>query len=332
MSTLLDEPTHQGSTTPAAQQLRTKMAAVRVCLSWLGTKKTLTAEQRAEAAEPFGTDVRFLSAGKRLLDISHPAFKAVTAVRGKVLAFTKSMSLSYPEPGIRLIRQDKIDEFSAKMGGYQQELAEAVENLDRHYSELKTTARQPRAAAARCHGDVPRREHHLLEGRTCLVFAPRGVRGAVLFSSPPLALRRSSRGCSRQVAQSLPPHDRRSRAISPARRRHDHQRIFSRPRPASEPIFVPFNPEGDRMAVPIAVASSVLAVVLVVVLAREIRLRRALETLLRKILALWRTHEERNLRDVGRATAGMAVPSRLRHYQRPVEVRQLQGGGRPGPA
>ena len=75
------------------------MAAVRVSLSWFGTRKTLTAEQRAEAAEPFGTDARFLSAGKRLLDISHPAYKAVTAVRGKVIAFWKSMSLPYPEPG-----------------------------------------------------------------------------------------------------------------------------------------------------------------------------------------------------------------------------------------
>ena len=51
------------------------------------------------------------------------------------------------------------------------------------------------------------------------------------------------------------------------------------------------------MAVPIAVASSVLAVVLVVVLAREIRLRRALESLLRRLLAYWRTREERTHRD-----------------------------------
>ena len=118
------------------------MAAVRVSMSWLGTKKSLSAEQRAEAAEPFGTDARFLSAGKRLLDISHPAYKAVTAVRGKVIAFTKSMSLPYPEPGIRLIRQDRIDDFAAKMREFQEELAEAVENLDRHYSDLKATARQ----------------------------------------------------------------------------------------------------------------------------------------------------------------------------------------------
>ena len=141
MSTLLDDTVHRQSTAPA-DRLRTTMAAVRVSMSWLGTRKTLTAEQRAEAAEPFGTDARFLSAGKRLIDVSHPAFKAVTAVRGKVIAYWKSMSLPYPEPGIRLIRQDRIDTFAAQIREFQEELAEAVENLDRHYSDLKATARQ----------------------------------------------------------------------------------------------------------------------------------------------------------------------------------------------
>ena len=125
MSTLLDEPVRQQSS--AAERLRTTMAAVRVSMSWFGTRKSLTAEQRAEAAEPFGAEARFLSAGKRLLDTTHPAFKAVTAVRGKVIAYWKSLSLPYPEPGIRLIRQDKIDEFAAKMREFQEELAEAVE-------------------------------------------------------------------------------------------------------------------------------------------------------------------------------------------------------------
>jgi hypothetical protein len=154
MSTIIEEPLRQPSSVVAAQRLRTTMAAVRVFMSWMGTRKTLTAEQRAEAAEPFGTDARFLSAGKRLLDISHPAFKAVTAVRGKVIAYWKSMSLPYPEPGIRLIRQDRIDEFTAKMREFQEELAEAVENLDHHYSDLKTMARQ-RLGSLFSAGDYP---------------------------------------------------------------------------------------------------------------------------------------------------------------------------------
>jgi hypothetical protein len=117
------------------------MAAVRVSFTWLGVRKTLTAEQRAEAAEPFGANAQFLSAGKKLIDTNHPAYKAVTAIRGKVQSYWKSLSLPYPEPGLRLIRQDRIDDFAAKMREFQDELAEAVETLDRRYAELKATAR-----------------------------------------------------------------------------------------------------------------------------------------------------------------------------------------------
>jgi hypothetical protein len=141
MTTIINEATNRAATSPA-QRLRGAMAAVRVCIRWFGTRKSLTVEQKAEAAEPFGTDARFLSAGKRLLDVSHPAFKAVTAVRGKVISYWRSLSLPYPEPGIRLIRQDRVEDFAAKMQEFQEELAEAVETLDRRYSELKATARQ----------------------------------------------------------------------------------------------------------------------------------------------------------------------------------------------
>ena len=141
MSTLLDDTNINTGSTPATR-LRTTMAAVRVSMAWFGVRKTLTPEQRAEAAEPFGAEAAFLSAGKKLLDTSHPAFKAVTSVRNRVVSYWKGMSLPYPEAGIRLIRQDKIDEFAAQMREFQEELAEAVENLDRHYSQLKAAARQ----------------------------------------------------------------------------------------------------------------------------------------------------------------------------------------------
>jgi hypothetical protein len=57
VSTVLYEPILQQSASPT-ERLRTTMAAARVSMTWLGTRKTLTAEQRAEAAEPFGTDAK----------------------------------------------------------------------------------------------------------------------------------------------------------------------------------------------------------------------------------------------------------------------------------
>jgi hypothetical protein len=137
---LLDGPSIARNTPSPAQGLRANMAAVRVSFTWLGTRKSLTPEQRAEAAQPFEAEGQYLSAGKKLLDTSHTAFKAVTAIRGKIASAWKSMSLPFPEPGVRLIRRDKIDEFVSLMEEYRAELADAVANLDHHFSELRLAA------------------------------------------------------------------------------------------------------------------------------------------------------------------------------------------------
>ena len=102
------------------------MAAVRVSIQWFGTRKTLTREQKSEAADTFGAQGEFLSAGKKLVDTSHPAFKTVTSVRGKILNLWKAESLPFPEPGVRLIRQDRIDTFNARMQELREELDKAV--------------------------------------------------------------------------------------------------------------------------------------------------------------------------------------------------------------
>ena len=140
MSTILDEPAAQ-SANSTAQHLRTTMAAVRVSLQWLGVRKTLTPEQRNQAADTFGATGDFFSAGKKLLDTQHPSFKAVTAVKNKAVGFWKSLTLPFPEGGIRLIRQDRVEEFDTQMQEFQAELTEAVTTLDRHYAELKSAAR-----------------------------------------------------------------------------------------------------------------------------------------------------------------------------------------------
>jgi hypothetical protein len=101
----------------------------------------LTAEQKSQAADTFGAEGAFLSAGKKLLDTGHEKYKAVTAVKGRIVAMWKSMSLPYPEPGIRLIRQDHIDSFDTHMQAFRQELEVAVRELNDHYEHLKSAAR-----------------------------------------------------------------------------------------------------------------------------------------------------------------------------------------------
>lgn len=147
MTTLLDHldtrsaPADTGTTTTPAQRLRSTMAAARVPFTWMGTRKALNPEQKARAAEAFDAEGQFLSAGKKLIDTTHPAFRAVTAIRGQADAYWKGISLPFPEPGVRLIKHDAVEPFAARMADFRAELDDAVANLDRHFGERKQAAR-----------------------------------------------------------------------------------------------------------------------------------------------------------------------------------------------
>ncbi|MEQ9067323.1 MAG: hypothetical protein RLO18_11390 [Gimesia chilikensis] len=139
---LLDEPQPAASSGRPAERLRTTMAAARLSFTWLGVRKSLTPSQKNQAADSFHAEGKYLSAGKKLLDTTHPAFKTVTGVRGRAVSYWRGISLPYPEPGIRLLRQTDIAEFDQRMREFQQELESAVTELDRHYTELQSAARE----------------------------------------------------------------------------------------------------------------------------------------------------------------------------------------------
>ena len=124
-----------------AEHLQATTAAVRVSFTWFGVRKTLTPDQKARAADTFGAEGEYLSAAKKLLDTRHPAFKAVTAVRTRVLSHWRGVTLPYPESGVRLIRRDRIGPFTEQMDVLRGELVEAVDALDRKYDQLRDAAR-----------------------------------------------------------------------------------------------------------------------------------------------------------------------------------------------
>ena len=153
MTTLIEpKPPVQART--AGQRLRTTMAAVRLSFTWLGVRKSLTMAQKAQAAESFGAEEKFLSAGKKLLDTRHPAFRAVTAIRGAIQSYWRAVSLPFPEPGLRLIRQDRIAAFDDQLRTYREELADAVVTLEDQYADLQQAARQ-RLGELYCVNDYP---------------------------------------------------------------------------------------------------------------------------------------------------------------------------------
>ncbi|MCA9073209.1 MAG: hypothetical protein KDA84_30005, partial [Planctomycetaceae bacterium] len=143
MNTVLDEPVTQTQpNTSATNRLRATMAAMRLSFMWFGTRKTLSPEQKARAAESFGAEGEYLSAGKKLLNVGHPKFRAVTGIKTRATSYFKGVSLPFPEPGLRLIRQADVAAVNTQMTTLKAELEEAVEELDRHYDELKSAARE----------------------------------------------------------------------------------------------------------------------------------------------------------------------------------------------
>jgi hypothetical protein len=128
------------ATVSASQRLRQHFAAVRVAFTWFGVRKSLSAEQKAQTAEQFGADGGYLSAAKKLLDTKHEAFQQVTAVRSQIISYWKGLSLPYPDAGVRLIRQEDVEPFNARMSQFKGELEAAVSNLDDHFAQLRAAA------------------------------------------------------------------------------------------------------------------------------------------------------------------------------------------------
>jgi hypothetical protein len=139
METTIDSDIDQSS--DVSTGLRSSMAAMRLSFAWFGTRKTLTSQQKAKAADAFDAEGKYLSAAKRLIDTSDPTFREVTSIKTQATAYFKGVSLPYPEPGIRLIRRADIDGINEKLGTFVAELGAAVGELDSHLDELKHEAR-----------------------------------------------------------------------------------------------------------------------------------------------------------------------------------------------
>jgi len=152
MTIVLEEPTQASSrtntqanstanTSVAGHRLQLATTAIRLRFRWPGVRKSLSPDQKRLAAGAFEADHSVLSAAKKLLDTSHPAFRAVSAVKSETVAFWREHSLPYVEPGVRLVRRQDVDVMENHLRQAQVELGQAVEQLDLFYGQLITQAR-----------------------------------------------------------------------------------------------------------------------------------------------------------------------------------------------
>jgi hypothetical protein len=126
----------------AAQRLRTTMAAVKLSFTWLGVRKTLAPEQRTTAARAFHADRELLSASKLILDTKNPAYRAVAAVRSESSSYWRTVTLPFPEAGVRLLPQNSLGMFASTMQTYRERLQEAARELAAQYDQIKSEAQR----------------------------------------------------------------------------------------------------------------------------------------------------------------------------------------------
>jgi len=123
-----------------ARRLRRLAAAVRVHFTWWGVRRALTAQQKEEIGVACAADARLLTAGKKLVDVRHQAFRRLTSLRTRIGQYWRSVTLPYVEPGIRLIQQSGIDAFVHQLEGFREELTEAEGDLNAVYDQVKADA------------------------------------------------------------------------------------------------------------------------------------------------------------------------------------------------
>ena len=141
VSTPTNTPTSQLERN-AASRLRATMAAVKLSFTWLGVRKTLAPEQRTTAARAFHADRELLSATKLILDLKHPAYRAVAAVRSEASSYWRTVTLPFPEAGVRLLPQNSLGQFASTMQPYRDRLQEAARELAAQYDAIKSEAQR----------------------------------------------------------------------------------------------------------------------------------------------------------------------------------------------
>lgn len=125
-----------------ANELRQTMGAVRVSFSWLGTQRKLNDVQTKQAADTFHAETDLVTASKKLIDTKNPTYRVLTALKSQVSSYWRSMTLPYPQEGVRLIKQADVEAFETKMREFKEQLSAAAANLQLEYESVKEAARQ----------------------------------------------------------------------------------------------------------------------------------------------------------------------------------------------
>jgi hypothetical protein len=139
---VIDVADSQQAVQSTANELRQTMGAVKLSFSWLGTQRKLSDTQTKQAADTFHAATDLVTASKRLIDTKNATYRTLTAIKSQASSYWRSMTLPYPQEGIRLIKQADVAAFEDKMREFREQLAAAASNLQLEYESIKEASRE----------------------------------------------------------------------------------------------------------------------------------------------------------------------------------------------
>lgn len=142
MTTEIEQETENQNVVETANELRQTMGAVKLSFSWLGTQRKLSDLQTKQAADTFHATTDLVTASKRLIDTKNTTYRTLTAIKSQASSYWRSMTLPYPQEGVRLIKQSDAVAFEDKMREYKEQLSAAAANLQLEYEALKVQSRE----------------------------------------------------------------------------------------------------------------------------------------------------------------------------------------------
>lgn len=107
-----------------------------------GVEKKLDGDQTAVMADAFDASDKAVKGKKVLLDTKRPEYKRVTGRVLAAMALWREMTIPFDDPGVRLLKREKVEAFEKAMEAIGADLAEALEKLDAVYGEAIEQAKE----------------------------------------------------------------------------------------------------------------------------------------------------------------------------------------------
>ena len=115
-----------------SEKLKNECIGIRVTFNWFSRSRQVDKEQKQQMADAVGSDEAAFSSSKRLMGANHPLIKKVNELQRRIDGYWKGMTIPLasfaggsgrPEPGVRLLAVDKIEEVDNRLQTFVPEVA-----------------------------------------------------------------------------------------------------------------------------------------------------------------------------------------------------------------